>query len=187
MSKQKLLCIVGKSGAGKDALAKGISEKTGWKQIPSYCDYPPRNDQTEGVEHTFLTKEQFDEITRTEHIIAYTEINKKRYCTTTELFEKYKSDNPIIYVIDPVGIKNLEDYPHIFDMRIMYVDVPESIRAMRMLGTRHGFNFKERFASENESFDNFAKTHHIDYNVINVNEVETTINKLTKDLVKDFS
>lgn len=180
---QKLFLIVGKSGAGKDTLANFISKKLGWVQVPSYCDAPPRTDQKQGREHTFLTKDEFDSILENEHVLAYTEINGKRYCATIELLQKLPSEKPFIYIIDPAGVKCIEEqFADKFDIRICTIHATEATRASRMLGTRYGFNFKERFKNEADAFDEFFNKHYAHFTVYNNHNDPTAFEKLLKEI-----
>lgn len=52
----KLITITGPSGAGKDTVARMLSEMTGYKVMCSYATRPKREDEIDGVEHHFVEK-----------------------------------------------------------------------------------------------------------------------------------
>lgn len=53
-----MLLLCGKSCAGKDTMQKELI-KMGMKSIVSYTTRPPRENETDGVEYHFITKEEF--------------------------------------------------------------------------------------------------------------------------------
>lgn len=52
----KLITITGPSGAGKDTIARIMSEMTDWPVICSYTTRPKREGEIDGVEHHFVEK-----------------------------------------------------------------------------------------------------------------------------------
>ena len=154
MKKRSLYLSVGRCASGKDTLVGKVREKTGWKRVISFTDAPIRADQTEGIEHYFLTSREMDELLKTQTVIAYTKIGQYRYCATMESLD----DNTMFYVIDPNGIKYLrENYGDTLNLVTMYINVPESVRRERMKKTRPGFNADIRIKSEDEQFNAFEE------------------------------
>lgn len=52
----KLITITGPSGAGKDTVARMLSEMGGYKVLCSYTTRPKREGEIDGVEHHFVEK-----------------------------------------------------------------------------------------------------------------------------------
>lgn len=52
----KLITITGPSGAGKDTVARMLSDFVGYKVICSYTTRPKREGEIDGVEHHFVEK-----------------------------------------------------------------------------------------------------------------------------------
>ena len=50
----KLITITGPSGAGKDTVARMLSEMSGYKVLCSYTTRPKREGEIDGVEHHFV-------------------------------------------------------------------------------------------------------------------------------------
>lgn len=97
MNRIPLLLLVGKSASGKTTLATLLETRLGLRQLQSYTTRAPRFDMESG--HTFVSDKEFDALT---DIVAYTEYNGNRYCTTKE-----QLDNSDIYVIDVDGVDYL--------------------------------------------------------------------------------
>ena len=124
MKTNKLICIVGPSGCGKDTLANELQKIAGLVPVRSYTDRPKRN-PSENT-HTFLTKAQYDTL---ENIVAQTTFNGHRYCTTETLL--LKSDT---YVVDYAGLLNLINDKYFGDkLFIVYLYGSEELCYRRML------------------------------------------------------
>ena len=161
---KNLILVIGRSGAGKDTLVRYATDalKDSYKivSVPSYTDRPIRDIETDGVEHTFLTKEQFDELLNRETIFAYTKIGETgyRYCSTVEMLERLDGDT-IFYIIDPNGYYYCSKFKDKFNMKVVYVQTAGSIREQRA-NARNGNDFvwKKRSADENEQFTRFEES-----------------------------
>ena len=146
-----LICIVGRTGSGKDYLAKKFEEK-GLKQIKSYTTRPKRNENEDT--HTFITKEEADKITDK---IAVTEINGYEYFAT---HSQVKEND--IYIIDPNGLKVLCENLKDESMIVIYVKADDEERKKRAIDRADDEEkeleiFNKRNESENEQFTEFEK------------------------------
>lgn len=157
-----IICIVGKTGTGKDTIARYIQEKYGIGMVCSYTTRPKREIEVDGREHYFISKIKMAAICATEHVIAYT-INDKtgiEYCATAESI----TDKNIVYIINPKGIEYLKEHlPEGFQLAIMYCNLSETKIKDRVLG--RGDNeiiFNTRLLSEREEFDTFYDNHEYD-------------------------
>ena len=144
-----LICIIGRTGSGKDYLAKKLEEK-GLKQIKSYTTRPKRNENEDT--HTFITKEEADKITDK---IAVTEINGYEYFAT---YSQVKEND--IYIIDPNGLKVLTENLKDEKMIVVYVKADDEERKERAINRADNKEkeleiFNKRNESENEQFTEF--------------------------------
>lgn len=153
-----ILFIVGKTRSGKDTLAKELSKNNSMKPIVSYTTRPKRDNETNGIEHWFITKEEMEIIKTTQPMIAYT-INEKtgiEYCATLQSLE---SDKNYTYIINPDGVKwflsNINNFKDLF-FKVLYVDCPENL--IRERGKERNDDlevFNKRLDSEREEFNDF--------------------------------
>ncbi len=119
-----LLLFVGPSGCGKTTVARELESKYNYKTIQSYTTRSRRYDNEVG--HVFILEEEFDDLN---NIIAYTEYNGHRYCTTQEQLDESSS-----YVVDIPGVETLlKNYHTDRPILIFYLDSTVSNRIDRMI------------------------------------------------------
>lgn len=120
-----LYLLVGQSGSGKTTMADQMELAYGYKAVQSYTTRPRRYDNETG--HIFLSDEEFNKLT---DIVAYTDYNGFRYCTTAEQLDKSK-----VYVIDVPGVEYLlEKYNNINrPIVVLYFDTNTKTRVLRMI------------------------------------------------------
>lgn len=101
----KILLIIGESGCGKTTLANILQQKYNLKSISSFTTRPMRQGETDGIEHTFITREEYNDLRRTNQIVASTYFDNNYYGAT--LNQVLEND---IYVIDMNGFYELKEY-----------------------------------------------------------------------------
>lgn len=151
-----LFCIVGQTCSGKDSLVNELikNHPDKFKAVCSYTDRPKRDTETEGIEHHFLSYDEFNELVKTHELIAYTEINGRQYAATKDQLE-YSN----VYIIDPVGVDYIQkNFPDIKTFQIVIVS-PFEDRYERSMKNRSDFQlaFKNRVESEEEQFSNYME------------------------------
>ena len=91
-----LFLFIGQSASGKTSVADMLAYD-GYEQISSYTTRKPRYEGE--TSHTFISDAEFDKLT---DIMAFTNYNGYRYCTTLN-----QINNADLYVIDPEGVATL--------------------------------------------------------------------------------
>lgn len=118
----KLITITGPSGAGKDTVARMLSEMGGYKVLCSYTTRPKREGEIEGVEHHFVATCDVPH----DKMLAYTQYGGYEYWTTID-----QVNDKSIYVIDEDGLKALrKKFPDI-EIFSICVSARESTRLRR--------------------------------------------------------
>ena len=146
--------IMGRTGAGKDALRKILEKDFGWKFLQSYTTRPQRSEE-DASSHIFVTPSQARAIGDR---AAYTEINGYEYFSTFAQLDE--SDG---YIIDPDGVRVLlANCPDRY-FRILYM-FPGSEETRRNLSIQRADDpenearvFGARAKSESAQFDDFEK------------------------------
>lgn len=170
----RLITITGPSGAGKDTVARMLSDMTGWPVICSYTTRPMREGEQEGREHHFVKECNVPH----SDMLAYTQYGGYEYWTT-----KNQIAGTAIYVIDEFGLCNL--YSHCLDVPTihLYVDVSEGVRRARGVSEEriardkcrqllpeefyqyfiHNMNDKDRLRSKVQKFCNWLSIRYRDF------------------------
>ena len=150
--KKTILCTVGRTGSGKNYISERLSTILDYPLVVSHTTRPKRDNETNGVEHWFDSKEEFDDLMQNNTVIAYTKIGEYEYCALLEDI----GDNAI-YIIDPHGIEYLkQNFKNQINLKIIYMYCDEYIRRARA-STRSDFKTKweQRNKDEDAQFTEF--------------------------------
>lgn len=124
MDKTKIVCLVGESGSGKSTIGE-LLEKEGYRYISSFTTRKPRFEGERG--HIFTTMKQYECNRATGIIVAETFFDGEYYWTTKGQFY-----GECIYVVDPVGVKDLKEKMKDAEIVVIYLKTDQSIRYDRM-------------------------------------------------------
>lgn len=176
-----IICIVGKTSSGKDSVARILKEKYGIDMVVSYSTAPKRDDQIEGVHHYFISSEEMTRIRNEEQVVAYSKTARgTEYCATLKTLT---SKPNLTYIIDPAGIKCLEENK--VDFKSIYVDC--SNREIINRGSRRGddiMKLTERLTEETDIFDSYKNSGTWDYVIDNNGSFESLVKQVDSIVAK---
>ena len=119
---RRLITITGPSGAGKDTVARMMSEMTDWPVLCSYTTRPIREGEVNGREHYFV---EHVNVSPTK-MLAYTHYGGYDYWTRLDQVK-----DTAIYVIDEVGLVELKEKHPDIEVYSIYVNSWLPIRLTR--------------------------------------------------------
>ena len=196
--KKKLICVVGESCSGKDTIVKeatsyltyGRTTNIRLKPIVSYATRPIRENETNGVEHWFITENEAKEITGKNNLLAYTYINDPN--VPERVYEYFTTLDQLgdcnLYIIDPRGIDSLMKYVMNgqIDICIIFIDCPRFLRDMRAKKRRDKYAaYKARCANEHHQFQKFRRVIRVNgFNDVRVHVLHSLPGMRRKNLMK---
>ena len=160
------------------------------KPIVSYATRPIRENETNGVEHWFITENEAKEITGKNNLLAYTYIKDPNvpergyeYFTTLDQLGDCN-----LYIIDPRGIDSLMKYVMNgqIDICIIFIDCPRFLRDMRAKKRRDKYAaYKARCANEHHQFQKFRRVIRVNgFNDVRVHVLHSLPGMRRKNLMK---
>lgn len=159
-----LICLMGRTASGKDALANMLCKRNSLRQVISYTTRERRSN--EGDTHIFISDEEYQLFEGSGKIAAFTQIGPYKYCCTIN--QLYEND---VYVIDPIGIKHLREL-NLPGLRlvVVFVNVPDDVRKDRALNKRGDdrITFMKRDIAEREQFQTMLRNADFDYAISNI-------------------
>lgn len=150
----KLITITGPSGAGKDTVAKMMSEMTDWPVICSYTTRPRRFGEVAGEDHYFVDK---CDVPR-EKMLAYTQYGGYEYWTTVDQIKGIA-----IYVIDEAGLVDLKKHHPEITVYSIYVfsaaaaRLTRGVKLVRILRDEEHLNLAADIGFDDRIYNDFSK------------------------------
>ena len=168
MNKKTIIAIVGRTSSGKDYISKRLSTILDYPLVVSHTTRPKRENETNGVEHWFDSKEEFDNLMQNNTVIAYTKIGEYEYCALLEDI----GDNAI-YIIDAKGIEYLkQNFKDRIKLYIVYIYCDDYVREARA-SIRSDFktSWHKRNKDEDRQFTEFESNRQWDLLIDNSKSV----------------
>lgn len=189
MSKNaKLIIVSGPSGVGKGTIAKAVSESTDIPISVSVTTRAMGNNEVEGKDYYFVTKEQFGQMLDANQLLEYAEVFDNFYGTPKpKIQELLDSGKSVILEIDTQGGEKVK---HIFPDAVMIFILPPNLKVLeaRMDGRgRDNDKAVRKQRLENASNEIAQAWRHYDHMVINdrlenaIEEVKNVIKEKTGD------
>ena len=164
-----LFLLVGPSGSGKTTVAEELAKSYGYPTVQSFTTRPKRYENETG--HVFISESEFDEL---KNIVAYTEYNGFRYCTTKEQLDLVSS-----YVVDIPGVETLlQNYKTDRPIAVFYFDSTVTTRINRMLDRNDSDTAIVGRLHNDEAFDWYSKLDHIVWHYANIEHKSVELYKI---------
>ena len=105
----KMIILSSPSGAGKTTLVKKISTEKNYKISISHTTREPRQNEVNGSDYFFISKENFKELINQDAFLEYAEVFENLYGSTKEqVFANLDSGFNVLFDIDWQGAKQIK-------------------------------------------------------------------------------
>lgn len=156
------LILCGKSGAGKDAIAKRLCRR-GFEPLVSYTSRPMRDGEKEFVDYVFLTKQDFEQRIKKGQFIEYrsykTLVNGKEdiwyYGTPKrDVDDLLTAEKDFVIVLDLDGAKAFMDFYGRENCLCCFIDASKADRTARAMkrGSFDQTEWERRLGADDEDF-----------------------------------
>ncbi len=185
--KGKLIILSGPSGVGKSTIRTELIKQLPnlWYSI-SATTRPKRDNEQNGIDYYFLTKEEFVKQIENNNFLEYEEVYKDTYYGTLKqtVFDKLNNNINVILEIDVNGALNIKK--NLKEAILIFIEPPsfENLKT-RLINrdTESEEKLKERL--EKASYE-LSKKHHYDYIVTN-DDLTTTISKVKEIIANEIN
>jgi len=194
MNNNKIIIFIGASSAGKDKIAKKITEYTNNFFCVSDTTRPIRDGETNGIEYYFNSDDEFLEKINKNEFIEYRTYNTLvdnisqiwYYGLRKEELEYRLSKGNVILILDPQGVRDFLSYFGRKNVIIYHVYADEKIREERskLRGSHNQFEWERRLKDDKIIFSPYNLEYIVDYELINngVNQFAQNIRFILKQL-----
>ncbi|MBZ4663828.1 MAG: guanylate kinase [Caloramator sp.] len=183
-NKGLLIVISGPSGAGKGTICKALLEKHPEIKLSVSCTTrSPRQNEVEGINYYFISKDKFKQMIDNDEFLEYAEVYDNYYGTPRENVERILNEgNDIILEIDIQGaLKVKEKYPEGVFVFIMPPSMEELKNRIKKRGSETEESLLKRFKSAFQEINYVAN-----YNYVIVNDVvEDAVKRLEAIIVAE--
>jgi len=178
MPSKIIVCLVGKSAAGKDSIAYLLSRQEGWHNVVSCTTRPKRDYEKEGQHYHFLSKDEFAQKVINGDMIEATCFNDWHYGTAKSALV----DGINVGVWNPEGYDCLREtvkFDPSIKLMAYYIQCEDKTRLLRSLNREAHPDVHEivrRFQTDEEDFEWLDDD----------DEIEILWNEKDSDMVKCF-
>lgn len=147
--KKKKIILVGPGASGKDYLA-GQLEAAGYSRAVSCTTRPPRPGEQDGVAYHFISDEEFRRRINNDEFREWYSFGTMNWLYGTMETEFQKSD---LFIMSPPVLPSLG--AAIKDFAVVYLNVPEAIRCLRMTMRADADSVGRRLEADARDFRDF--------------------------------
>ncbi len=128
--------LVGKSASGKDTILQQVLKLSNYKPIVSTTSRPKRNNEKEGVDYYYVSKEQFKELIADDELIEYREYHTLLNNVADTWYygiQKRELDpnTKYITILDLNGARSFIDYYGADKCELLYIYCDDEMRKER--------------------------------------------------------
>lgn len=180
LAEEKILLILSSpSGAGKTTITKKIQQKHhNFKLSISHTTRLPRENEIDGLDYHFVTKQKFENLIASESFYEYAKIFENYYGTSKKNVDEILKKNDILFDIDWQGTKQLSKFKKLKFVKVFLITDSKSELKKRLINRNQNSpkEIESRFSSYEEDVKHWSD---YDYIIINKN-LETCFKQIEK-------
>ncbi len=180
-----LIIISGTTCTGKGTVIKKLLERHNDLLLSiSYTSRPKRDNEKDGVDYYFVTKEKFEEKIANNDFLEYAKVQYNDYYGTPkkEVVEDLEKGKDVILEIDVEGAKQIKKmFPETILIFIMAPSMEEVKRRIKMRGKENNEQIVSRFK---KAYNEINEINNYNYVVVN-DDLEEAISKVEAILTSE--
>ena len=180
-----LIIISGTTCAGKGTVIKQLLERHNDLLLSiSYTSRPKRDNEKDGVDYYFVTKEKFEEKIANNDFLEYAKVQYNDYYGTPkkEVIEDLEKGKDVILEIDVEGAKQIKKmFPETILIFIMAPSMEEVKRRIKMRGKENNEQIVSRFK---KAYNEINEINNYNYVVVN-DDLEDAVSKVEAILTSE--
>lgn len=180
-----LIIISGTTCAGKGTVIKKLLERHNDLLLSiSYTSRPKRDNEKDGVDYYFVTKEKFEEKIANNDFLEYAKVQYNDYYGTPkkEVIEDLEKGKDVILEIDVEGAKQIKKmFPETILIFIMAPSMEEVKRRIKMRGKENNEQIVSRFK---KAYNEINEINNYNYVVVN-DDLEDAVSKVEAILTSE--
>ena len=173
-----ILVLSGLSGAGKDTVIEAMKSDQDFEFhfIVTMNTREPRENEIDGVDYHFVTREKFESMIANDELIEYAKVyDDYKGIPRFEVERAFAGNRDIILRVDHQGARKVKrQYPNSFSIFLLPPDSKVWSDRLILRGTDSETNLRTRFATANDELDHLSE---FDYVVVN-DSLEQTIRSI---------
>lgn len=171
-----MIVIVGESGSGKSELVKELSSY-GINKVVTYTTRPKRNNEVNGIDYYFITKDVFDKYASTGFFIEHNAYRNWYYGTA---LDDCSNEMDIVAVLTPAGLRALKRSG--VKVLSVYLEVDRRSRLINIL--KRGDDIEEAYRRSLSDVGQFDGVNEEVNYVINNDKYKKSISEVANELLK---
>ena len=164
-----LLILSSPSGAGKTTLTKKIQQKYhNFKISVSHTTRLPRENEIDGIDYHFVTKEKFENLIDSRSFYEFAKIFQNYYGTTKKNVDEIIKKNDMLFDIDWQGTKQLSKFKNLKFVKLFLI-TDNKLELKKRLIKRNQNSPKEIERRFNSYEEDVKHWNDYDYVIVNKN------------------
>ena len=168
------------SGAGKTTLVKKISQENNFKISISHTTRKPRTNETNGKDHYFINKEEFNNLIKNQEFLEYAKVFENYYGSLkNKVLENLNKGENVIFDIDWQGTEQIKEQKLNYKLITFFILPPSKTELFKRLKNRDMKDkniIEERMEQFNEDINQWEN-----YNFVVIND---DIERCYKEIIR---